>query len=808
MAKDIQESYKRDQLENETPEQKRIRFKRLSLVGPYETQYEAKLLNRETTNFKFKINHNEYTVQPDRHSKDYFDYLDNLSNHYNKILGTHELMTSCEYTNDLTEGHEKFKSFLAMLVDKFSTNNFVIMANNSCKDYVPETKHVNYFYQEYLKNDKDLIKLCWSRFKEKTNADDTFNERKVKQFYSEDPEYEKLLEIAQKGVDFEIDPNFVAQTNELEEPIRPLQQKLQKVYEYHIDKLLNANRAIILNINDITTQDQKLLNICSLHLAPKPSTDELPLDPEAGDRKGRLCFDLSNRADNKLSLNGGTTKELNHSKYGKPTNPTMGKIVYRWIKWKVKNNYKWCETILCRQDVDAAFNRVHINPNKVPLMSAIIRRKPRMSEIVLHEAGNFGHSSLPGAYNIIAAATKRAIEKHPNFKGTLSVCCDDYIFLTLQRDHQKANAAIIEVVEERTFSKGAISAKKKLWGQEIPVYGFLPNLRKGTIRPMDKGLQKLTNTIWLFDENKRQPVQLWQCLSSLCEFYSHAIRGSRPLIRAFEEMITTANSFDDQKAKATPLTIAIIEMWRIMTLILFYDKKAYSVSLEEFCRSSYANAYDEEWEEIEQIEDNPQKRFRMISDAGPCFIGVGIYSFSKKENTQKLLCYTSIDVLFRDPQNNYQTYREYLSLFMSLALMQTYLDKIEHNQKETVYVEWQGDNTGALKWAEKNKATSKIAQVTNLLITWFSIVSNIQVYHTEHIPGTQMIELGIDALSRPEKGIPHNLPPKLYLDLQGKLAESGISSHLIPNPLQDHQVEDVRSIFKEINNALHYFCSN
>ena len=62
MAKDIQESYKRDQLENETPEQKRIRFKRLSLVGPYETQYEAKLLNRETTNFKFKINHNEYTV--------------------------------------------------------------------------------------------------------------------------------------------------------------------------------------------------------------------------------------------------------------------------------------------------------------------------------------------------------------------------------------------------------------------------------------------------------------------------------------------------------------------------------------------------------------------------------------------------------------------------------------------------------------------------------------------------------------------------------------------------------------------------
>jgi hypothetical protein len=49
----------------------------------------------------------------------------------------------------------------------------------------------------------------------------------------------------------------------------------------------------------------------------------------------------------------------------------------------------------------------------------------------------------------------------------------------------------------------------------------------------------------------------------------------------FRVMVSTRKPYADRMAKATPLTKAILELWRIITLILFVNKDAYNVSFKE-----------------------------------------------------------------------------------------------------------------------------------------------------------------------------------------------------------------------------------
>ena len=768
----------------------------------YKQNYKIILASKDYTMMKFRVDHKDYSVPMERFDHRYFHYLKTLASAYKTTLQSYVHFSSNDTVDITDETFKDFQVFLAMLVHKFSRYNNLVMTKDSCADYVQDTTLVTKCMGELALHNGNVEALIRTKFHEKVDCNaDTFNETKVRAFYNNDREYDKLLDLAKNGVDFEVDPDFVANTSV--EPLRPLHKDLHKVYKFHVDKLVKKGRALIFDLRQLTEEQKNSLNICSLHLVPKPSSDTIPIDPVSNDRKGRLCFDLSNRHDGRLSLNGGRCKELNIQKYGEITNPTAAIIVLRWVYWKLEHRYKWNQCILCRQDIDAAFNRLWVNPKKALFMTAGLDEH----HVVVHTAGNFGHSSLPAAYGNISRATKRLIEKDPKFKGVLSVVCDDYIFLTLKEDHDDANEVVMDVIERRTLGKGSVGLDKKLLGQEVGVYGFMVNLKQGSIRPMDKGIQKLTASFWLFDVEQRQPEALWQCLASLCEYYSHAIRGARPLIRIFEEMSTTCKAYADRKAKATPLTKAIIELWRIITLVLFINKDAYNVSLEDFCKSYHKYKLADLWVEIEQLEATPTLRIAMTSDAGPHFIGATIHEVNPTDNVKTLLAYTSLHIPFDDPDKIYQGLREYIGLLVSLLMVQTY--KIRHQLPSTkTNVEWYGDNNGALTWADSNKAKpsngARVAQCANLLITWFPIVTNLNLSFTKHISGDEMIRRGVDALSRPEKGIPHNFPPHLYMDIQQKTEDSGILALCSPH-FNNLDLEDIHLLFKEINSSINSF---
>ena len=81
---------------------------------------------------------------------------------------------------------------------------------------------------------------------------------------------------------------------------------------------------------------------------------------------------------------------------------------------------------------------------------------------------------------------------------------------------------------------------------------------------------------------------------------------------------------------------------------------------------------------------------------------------------------------------------------------------------------WINDNTGALVWADKNKASSLASITSNMLVTTFQLISNITLLGTEHLPGVEMGD--IDHESRRETHIiagDYSVPsllPKLFID--------------------------------------------
>ena len=143
--------------------------------------------------------------------------------------------------------------------------------------------------------------------------------------------------------------------------------------------------------------------------------------------------------------------------------------------------------------------------------------------IVIHHTDNCGHSSLPFAYDIINKTTRRLIEKQPSLRE---------FFLSF-------------------------------------------------VTTTYKGLQKLTASFCLSDVNPHRHVStLLQCLASLCEYSSHALRGIHPLIRIFYNIVTTCIPYSKKKkkkkrkeAKATPFAKTIIKLWKIIALVLFFHKE-------------------------------------------------------------------------------------------------------------------------------------------------------------------------------------------------------------------------------------------
>ena len=163
--------------------------------------------------------------------------------------------------------------------------------------------------------------------------------------------------------------------------------------------------------------------------------------------------------------------------------------------------------------------------------------------------GGFRHTSTRG---VVGSAMLRRVEEGcppssnptapPYDIGPLDSPVDVYVDDTFgvgRSDHVRVAWNRVVLVSERVLAPGtAISTEKSVLASSADILGYHVDCQVSTIRPKDRAIDKLFYVLFSFSCSDRQPLVLWQCLSSLLNMYSHVIRGMHPFVAPIIYMFT------------------------------------------------------------------------------------------------------------------------------------------------------------------------------------------------------------------------------------------------------------------------------
>ncbi len=213
-----------------------------------------------------------------------------------------------------------------------------------------------------------------------------------------------------------------------------------------------------------------------------------------------------------------------------------------------------------------------------------------------------------------------------------------------RKDHaQQARDRVVRISEGVLAPESAISVEKSVFASSADILGYQVDCIPATIRPKDRGIDKLFFVLFSFDCSDPQPLALWQCLSSLVNMYSHVIRGMRPFVAAIIQMICRAEKHHNRRERPSASAVFAIDMWRAAIVLLVTNRTCLSVSLDIFLLGSMFRP----------------SQWKVISDAG-------LYDFESGQ----LICWTTLLLPYSSMHaDHYQTHREYLGHLLSVLLI-------------------------------------------------------------------------------------------------------------------------------------------
>ena len=143
--------------------------------------------------------------------------------------------------------------------------------------------------------------------------------------------------------------------------------------------------------------------------------------------------------------------------------------------------------------------------------------------------GGFEHTSTPMQWDVVGGAILRRVEEGcspssylsapPYDIGLLDSPVDMYVDDTFgvgRSDHVRVARDRVVLVLEGVLAPGtAISTEKSVFASSADILGYHVDCLAVTIRPKDWAIDKLFYVLFSFSCSDRQPLVLWQCLSSL-----------------------------------------------------------------------------------------------------------------------------------------------------------------------------------------------------------------------------------------------------------------------------------------------------
>jgi hypothetical protein len=494
-----------------------------------------------------------------------------------------------------------------------------------------------------------------------------------------------------------------------------------------------AHRALLFRLSDLSLDTLSTLHTANdCHWTPKP------LQP-----LGRFLVDCSNASPGVVPLNGGCAKELGIARYQKVSLPTIPLVISAWDVYRRACNVQWSDLILFKEDVSGAFNQLHWSPASAKLLCAMVDD----DVVFMMLTGGFGHCVTPMIWSIVGDAISRLASA--SAQCPLHTFVDDTFGAGLPH-HVEITRTAVQTATRNVLGPSAVAEDKSLCGPSLEILGFHIDMLSASIRPKDLALDKLFFCFFHLDLEASHPLETWQCLASLVQFYSPGLRGMQSFVAPFHHMTalcTSSRRYTKRRASANAAFCIVV--WRAVSTLLSTDRNALAVPLDLFVSPSPL-----------------QPVFDVVSDASPWRLATALYH----SGTSTVLAWSTLLLPFAaGAENKFQLHREYLGYILSLFLLLAYA---RPSSSTFLPYRWINDNLGALAWAAKHRCSSSSSVVACFVSSQLHLLRPLLLLDTCHLPGAQMGE--IDAMSRRKKhpdlsSVCHSLLPSLYIPLDSEL---------------------------------------
>ena len=527
------------------------------------------------------------------------------------------------------------------------------------------------------------------------------NEARIQKYLGTDKRYPLIHQIVTTGAQIDTPPDFAVTARTA--PFRNMQQRLMPVYHKAVAGMHDTNKVLLFRVSDLSEADRK-----RIHMA-----NEYHWRPEPGKVAGRPLLDCSNAPPGQTPLNSDYTRIQGIARYQRVQLPVLREVMQRWDTYRVHHHLDWRDMWMFKADITGCFNQLHWNQATCLLMGFLLEANILMLMLTC----GFGVAVTPMIWSVIGDAINRYV-------NALTLC---YVFTYVDDffgagtiEHILHAEYIVHDAIKGVLGPDGLSEKKNVRAQRAEILGILIDFVAGTMRPKDKGIEKLFYVLFSVDITKPLPLRYWQCLASLTNLYSHVIYGMRPHVPPIIHMTKRAHA--QRPAIATANTRFAIEIWRAMITVAIVHPDSISVRIDMYL-GHYAGL----------------PPYITISDASPWRLCAALYA----PGTSRVIAWCTVRLPYApDVKAQWQGNREYLGHLLALILL------IAHtrNSTEPRRYQWINDNTGALAWAADQKCSSLASQYACLAVTQIHLMARLHMAPPEHKPGVNMGD--IDRMSR------------------------------------------------------------
>lgn len=539
-----------------------------------------------------------------------------------------------------------------------------------------------------------------------------FNPSRCRDVFSDDIEFETLLELSESGAFIPIPPDFVYQTSP--EPLRKLYHKLGNTVPKAALKLYDEGKALLFRCDDVAPVTKLQQN--NAHWCAKAFCDP-----------GRFLFDCANIASGD-SINSPWSFDWSQNKYGVLEHPSITGIVSEWVAFADAHHRPLSDLRIWKDDIKGAFGQFNFAPMSCHLLAVMVAQ----GILLIYIAGMFGYHACPLIFGVFTRSLRRVILTL--ILGCLAIYVDDLCGCSFVesavRDQQIAQSVIV-----RAFGPGSVAVDKSCPPSLVgDIIGWHIDLVKETIRPNDRAIRKLMFAFFMVDLSaKAWPLRQCQMLASLAQRYSLALGVMKCFVAPLHHLSENVNVCTSSPFMLRNVSSAArfaVEMWRVATICLYVDAQSLALPLRALIRSKRYSRPD----------------FFVRSDAGPLKAGFAIY-----DAAGNMLFYSSHAWPFARI-DTVQNVKEFLAFLVSLLALLSWLPLASRS----ALVHWTGDNSAALSWVREHRCKSRFCQLAFTVYSVLCLHSQLTVVDVEHCPGFLMG--GIDALSR---DLPHSFDPSL-----------------------------------------------